>query len=75
LTILCSYVTHEKLVQTDRHIYIIIFNRAEVQCDLYINKKLEIATYAGKLLNSRTELILKCQKVNKYTLANHDTKD
>jgi len=31
------------------------FNRAEVKCDLCINEKLEIATYAGELLNSKTE--------------------
>jgi len=45
------------------------FNRAEVKCDLCINEKLEIATYAGELLNSKTELISKCRHVNKHTLA------
>ena len=51
------------------------FNRAAVKCNLCISEKLEIATYNGKLLNSRTELISKCRHVNKFTLAKHDSKD
>ena len=52
------------------------FNRSSLRCNLYLNKKLEIALFNGKnILNKITELISKCRHVNKYTLLRHDTKD
>ena len=52
------------------------YNPNSKRCYLYLNEKLEIATYRrNNLLNKKTELISKCRYQNKYTLSKYDTKD
>ena len=52
------------------------FNTTKRQCYLYLNEKLEIASYKGdNLLNKRSELISKCRHPKKFTLLRHDSKD
>ena len=43
---------------------------------LYLNEKLEIATYrVNTLLNKKADIISKCRHQNKYTLSKYVTKD
>ena len=52
------------------------FNTTKRKCYLYLNEKLEIASYKGEnLLNKNSELINKCRHQNKFNLLWHDSKD
>ena len=52
------------------------YNPNSKKCSLCSNKKYEIATYKGEnILNKRSEVIAKCRHQNKFSLAQHDTKD